>query len=186
MSQKYTVAWIGDTTREWAPQQAPNEKNLAYEVRFEEDPRTVEWSKKAKSDPPEVGETTPPGDIKNSPHGPQFKVNWNQVKEEKGRDGFTSSSGGSRSYSTKGGGKSPDQQASIVRQVALKILSPSINEAGGLTPALKATAQEIENFIGEAHGADVKAAIAASFPGATEIPSAAEQAKEAEDDGIPF
>jgi hypothetical protein len=45
-------------------------------------------------------------------------------------------------------GETPDnRQASIVRQVALKILAPSINEAGGLTASLKAKAEEIERFV---------------------------------------
>ena len=47
--------------------------------------------------------------------------------------------------------KSPDQQASIERQVALKVLAPRICKEG-LTDDVRSLVQELERFIGEAAG----------------------------------
>lgn len=125
MSQKFTIAWVGDDVREWAPKNAPSEKNFAYEVRFEGDDRVVEWSRKASTDAPKVGEVTPPGDITNGSHGPKFSINWQQVKEEKG-GGAGGRSGGSKREWKPESAYDPEKVARITRshaqEMAVRVL----------------------------------------------------------------
>lgn len=121
----------------------------------------VEWSRKSDSKPPQAGDRIV-GDITESQYGSKIKVDYDATKELKG--GGRPSGGGEHSFS-RGGAKSPDQQASIQRQVALKILAPTIN-SDGLTENVKATVEEIEDFINAASGGEATRAepVPASSP----------------------
>jgi hypothetical protein len=109
------------------------------------------WQRKS---PSEVNEgDVVYGTVSEGEYGLRFKL------EQRPDGGSTSTSGGG-DYRARGG-KSPDQQASIERQVALKILAPTINSEG-LSENVKATVLEIESFIQAARGAGDSNAAAAS------------------------
>lgn len=113
MSQEYTITHVGPS-REWSNKRG--DRFLAYEIQVEGDDRTIEWSRKPDSDPPEVGKTTPLADIENGSHGPKLKVDWNALKEQ----GGSTSSGGSKNFKPKEwqpeSERDPERSARILRQ----------------------------------------------------------------------
>jgi hypothetical protein len=81
----------------------------------------------------------------------KLKLDYDAMKEH----GSGSSPRSSRPSESSTGTKSSEvdwdaKEARITRQAVLKVLSPSINEHGGLTASIKATVEEIEQFVSEA------------------------------------
>jgi hypothetical protein len=149
---EYTVKRVADSPREWSSKQGGT--FLSYTVDLEDSEGKleagVEWNRKPESRAPEVGDRIA-GTVEPGKFSERFRMDYEATKELTG-GGSTSSSGGQDYGRRNGGAKSPDQQASIQRQVALKILAPTIN-SGGLTEQVKATVVEIETFINAASGA---------------------------------
>jgi hypothetical protein len=145
----------------------------AYYVDFE-GAADVYWQRKA-GNTPNVGEAYF-GTIEDGQYGPRFK----QMQKEDGE--FTPRPEGKFTAEvTSGGGN--NREASIHRQVALKILAPAIIEAGGLNVSLKDSCKEIEAFIAVAGREDEIAAAAAE-----EVKEKldAEPVQTTADDDIPF
>lgn len=145
MSRRYKVVWVGPTTREWAPQAAPDQRNLAYEVKFEGDDRVIEWSRRESTDAPQVGEVTPPGDINNSAHGPQFKIDWDAMRKE-GGEGSEGRSGGSRGSTrdwTPDSERDPEKVARIGRSAAQKAAVALVTAMPGFGSADDSKRQEV-------------------------------------------
>ena len=126
---------------------------LDHEGKFIKDssgkPSDAFWQRKA---PSEVN----PGDvvwgtITEGDYGLRFKME-KRPDDAGGGEGREVSSSGSGDYGRRGG-KSPDQQAAIERQVALKILAPRINK-DGLSDEVKSLAEEIETIIQAATAAE--------------------------------
>lgn len=177
MSDAITQDWKVLDVREGKTEPNPHGGEFQkFYVDFEGSPDTY-WRRK-KGDTPKVGQSYY-GTISEGQYGPIFK-------KEKLPEGHQPPSGSS-DYQRSTEVRSGDRDASISRQVALKILAPSINEAAALTPAIKATCIEIEEFIANA-GKSAEETVKEAFPEAEEQPakasSGATNAKA--DDDIPF
>lgn len=140
----YTIKSVGDP-KPWSNDYG---SFLSYPVDLEDETGKkhlgVEWSRKAESQAPQV-EDRIAGTIEAGKFGDKLKVDFEATKELKGGTGSSGGSGnGGGGF--RGGGKSADVEASIHRQVALKILAPTINDEG-LSDGVKATVREIETFI---------------------------------------
>jgi len=120
------------------------------------------WRRSA-GDEPEVGKTYY-GTITEGNYGPMFK-------KEKKPDGH---SGGSSERSTGGTSSGRDLDASIARQVALKILAPRLNAEGldgEKLPSVEHEAERIERFILAAGQKASQGAGAGSTGGGSPTPS---------------
>lgn len=156
MSQEYTITDVGNP-REWKSKRG--DTFLAYEIRLEGVDGPVEWSRKPSSDPPKIGDTTPPGDIQNGPHGPKLQIDWDAVKGSSG--GFSSTtSSGSQNHSQKKwqpeSERDPERSARILRQhsqeMSLRVLAlvGLDDEASAIQASLREWADWFDNDVNEA------------------------------------
>lgn len=149
----YTVKSVGAEPREWSSSHGGT--FLSYSVDLENEDGTVEhgieWTKKPESRAPAVGERVA-GHIEPGKFSEKFKIDYEATKEL----GPQSVGGGGSERSSGGGSKGGHNlDASIAIQVALKVLSPTINQAVGegrsaLPANVKLAAGELQRFILEA------------------------------------
>jgi len=143
MSEVYEVKHVSGP-KEWQGSHGPM---LSYKLDLDNNgvlERQVELNRKPESRAPSVGELLAL-DLEETNYGTKAKLDFDRTKELSQPSLPTGSSEartGSKGFE--------NRDASIARQVALKILAPSINAEGVLTPGIKAVSEDIEAFIMEA------------------------------------
>lgn len=98
MSEAYKVVSVGDP-REWSSQ-THGGRFYAWPLTLEGVNEEVEWSRKATSDEPRIGDVLW-GDIQGGAHGLKLKLDWDAMKENQ-----AASRGGSRRSGGSGSGSS--------------------------------------------------------------------------------
>lgn len=142
----YTVKRVADSPREWSSKQGGT--FLSYTVDLEDEAAGrveagVEWNRKPESKAPQVGDRIA-GTIEPGKFSERFKMDYEATKEL-GSGGPRSGSSGGGNFKSGGG----DKDASIARQVALKVCAPRIC-SDGLTSDVRSLVEEVEKFIAQA------------------------------------
>lgn len=138
MSDIFVVKNVSDETKEWEGQYGTMK---TYFIDLEQDGHLhtgIEMNRKPESRPPEEGDRMA-GSLEETKYGTKFKLDFEATKELKGGPKLASA---------------PTQhnnniEASIYRQVALKVLSPAICESGW-NAGMEKEVEAIEKFIAEA------------------------------------
>lgn len=95
MAETYKILGVGDP-REWSSEKYGG-RFFAYPLTLEGVEGSVEWSRKADSNPPQVGDSII-CDIESGPHGKKAKINWDAMREEGGRSGGSYGGPGGSEY----------------------------------------------------------------------------------------
>jgi hypothetical protein len=132
MSNPYTVLGVDANTRTWNSEKGG--QMIAYSVKFTEHPdKAVEWSRKASSDAPKVGDSVDGTIDWNAKFGPRFKQEFAGAK-------------GSGTWKP----RDPAEIAAIQRQAALKVSVQIAAAAGwweGFDPLADASDDVWQKFV---------------------------------------